>query len=100
MYHTTGFTADEITDLCAMVNAVEREPANDWPPILGLFKSAVVALTYMRRNRVQDEIAETFGVSQPTISRAITVITPLLEQALADYVPTVDELDENTRPPE
>jgi hypothetical protein len=95
MYHTTGFTADEITDLCAMVNAVEREPGANWPPILGLFKSVVVALTYLRRNRVQDEIAETFGVSQPTISRAITVITPLLEQALADYVPTADELDEN-----
>jgi hypothetical protein len=97
MYHTTGFAADKITDLCAMVNAVEREPGNDWPPILRLFRSVVVALTHMRRNRAQDEIAETFGVSQPTISRAITVITPLLEQALAEYVPTADELDENTQ---
>ena len=70
------------------------EPGNKhWPPILGLFKSVVVTLTYMRRNRVQAELAETYGVSQPTISRAITVITPLIEKALRDYVPTADELD-------
>ena len=58
MYHTTGFTKDEIIDLCAMVRSAGQEPGlNHWPPILGLFKSVVVALTYMRRNRVQAELA-------------------------------------------
>ena len=42
-----------------------------WPPILGLYRSVVVTLTYMRRNRVQVELAETYEVSQSTISRAI-----------------------------
>jgi hypothetical protein len=42
----------------------------------------------MCRNRVQAEIAENYGVSQPTISRAISAITLLLVQALLDYVPT------------
>ena len=70
MYNTTGFTRDEVIELCAMINAAELEPGTKlWPPILGLFRSAVVALTYMRRNRVQAEIAESFGVSQPTVSR-------------------------------
>ena len=32
-------------------------------------------------------MGESFGVSQPTISRAIKVITPLIAQDLADYVP-------------
>ncbi|MGH3839052.1 MAG: hypothetical protein ACRDSF_25645 [Pseudonocardiaceae bacterium] len=36
----------------------------------------------MRRNRVQVELAETYDVSQSTISRAITGITPLLEKVL------------------
>ena len=40
-----------------------------------------VTLTYLRRNRVQAEIAENYGVSQPTISRTISAITPLLEGA-------------------
>ena len=87
MYHTTGFTKDEIIDLCAMVRSAGQEPGlNHWPPILGLFKSVVVALTYMRRNRVQAELAETYGVSQPTISRAVTGITPLLVKALKDMI--------------
>ena len=66
MYNTTGFTRDEVIELCAMINAAEMEPGTKlWPPILGLFRSAVVALTYMRRNRVQAEIAESFGVCSP-----------------------------------
>jgi len=68
-----------------------------WPPSLGLFRSVVVTLTYLRRNRVQHELAETFGVSQPTISRAIAAITPALGEALAGYVPTADELDNRTQ---
>ncbi len=51
-----------------------------------------VALTYLRRNRVQAEIAEAFEVSQPTISRAVTRMTPKIEAALRDCVPTADDL--------
>jgi hypothetical protein len=97
MYNTTGFTRDEINDICARISAVEIDPEASWPTILGLFNSVVVALTYMRRNRVQAEIAETFGVSQPTISRAVTVITPLVKTALAEFVPTADDLDPGTQ---
>ncbi len=67
-----------------------------WPPILGLRNALTVTLTYLRRNRVQAEIAENYSVSQPTISRAISAITPLLVQAFLDYVPTVCELDAKT----
>jgi Helix-turn-helix of DDE superfamily endonuclease len=101
MYHTTGFTRDQVDELCAQVraaNEVTAEPEKvTWPPILGLFKSVVVTLTYLRRNRVQAEIGEAFGVSQPTISRAITAMTPLLEEALRPFVPTADELDDKTQ---
>jgi hypothetical protein len=93
MYYTTGFHDDEIVELAAMVHAVPTVDRKSWPPILGLFKSVVVALTYMRRNRVQCELAETYGVSQATISRAIAVMTPLLAKVLQKYVPTADELD-------
>jgi DDE superfamily endonuclease/Helix-turn-helix of DDE superfamily endonuclease len=98
MYNTTGFTRDEIVELCAMVNAAELDSETQlWPPILGLFKSTVVALTYMRRNRVQAEIAESFGVSQPTVSRAVSVMTKIIKKVLSPYVPTADELDENAQ---
>jgi DDE superfamily endonuclease len=101
MYHTTGFTRGQVDELCAQVraaNEVTAEPEKvTWPPILGLFKSVVVTLTYLRRNRVQAEIGEAFGVSQSTISRAITAMTPLLEEALRPFVPTADELDDTTQ---
>ena len=98
MYHTTGFTKGEIVDLCVMIHAAEPEPGiNHWPPILGLFRSVAVALTYMRRNRAQEELAETYRVSQPTISRAITTVTPLLGKVLREYVPTADDLDGRTQ---
>ena len=101
MYHTTGLTRDQIVDLCARAQAV-NDAARDgdkvtWPPILGLFKSVVVTLTYLRRNRVQAEIGEAFNVSQSTISRAIQAVTLLLGDVLAGYVPTADELDEQTQ---
>lgn len=67
VYHTTGFTRDDIVELCACVHAaneaaVESEKIT-WPPILGLFKAVVVTLTYLRRNRIQAEIGESYGVS-------------------------------------
>ena len=67
VYHTTGFTRDEIVELCAHVHAVNEAAGESekvaWPPILGLFMSVVVTLTYLRRNRIQAEIGESFGVS-------------------------------------
>ena len=97
MYYTTGFSREDIVDLCVMICAEREDGKRPWPPILGLYKSVVIALTYMRRNRVQSELAETFGVSQPTISRAVSAITPLLGSTLTDHVPTADDLDENSQ---
>ena len=62
MYYTTGFCSGEIKELCALVAEIQSSiPVKDrreWPPILGLGNSMVVALTYLRRNRVQCELAE------------------------------------------
>jgi len=97
MYNTTGFTKAEITELCARIEARKLAPGmRRWPPILGLHGALTVTLTYLRRNRVQAEIAESYGVSQPTISRAISAMTPLLVNVLFEYVPTADELGHRT----
>ena len=47
----------------------------------------------MRHNRTQAEIGESLSVSQPTISRAISAITPLIPEATREFVPTADDLD-------
>src|SRR5262249_8686147 len=97
MYHTTGFTKAEITELRARIEARELSPRmRRWPPVPGLRNALTVTLTYPRRNRVQAEIAENYGVSQPTVGRAISALTPLLVQALPGCVPPAGELDAGT----
>jgi hypothetical protein len=91
-------TRGQVTELCVRVNAAAAAgEAVSWPPVLGLFKSVVVTLTYLRRNRVQAEIAETFGVSQPTVSRAVTGVTAVLGSVVADEVPVAEDLDPRTQ---
>jgi hypothetical protein len=51
----------------------------------------------MRRNRVQQELAETYKTSQPTISRANSRITSRLANVLATFVPTAEDLDPDTQ---
>lgn len=95
MYHTTGFSKDAIITLCAMITERFGPPAKALgrKRALGLFKSVVVTLSYLRRNHVQQELGEFHGASQPTISRAIAKYTPILGEVLKDWVPTVEDLD-------
>src|SRR5690349_4057712 len=51
----------------------------------------------MRHNRTQAEIGESLGTSQPTISRAVSAITPLIPEATREFVPTADDLDPDTQ---
>lgn len=97
MKNTTGLTHAEIQTLCTMIHQSTTPEQRTWPPVLGLYRCVVVTLTYLRRNRVQAEIAETFGVSQPTISRAVATLTPLIGDVLAHHVPTADDLDPHTQ---
>ena len=36
---------------------------------------------------------ESLGVSQPTVSRAVSTITPLIPEATREFVPAADDLD-------
>ncbi len=93
MYHTTGFSRDEIVELCTRLHEISVERGvRFWPARLGLFKAVVVALTYLRRNHVQAELGEYHGVSQSTISRAVTGVTPLLRDTLLEWVPVAEDL--------
>ena len=59
MYHTTGLTKAQIAELCTRIEERGIKPGmRPWPPILGLRNALTVTLTYLRRNRVQEEIAE------------------------------------------
>ena len=93
VYRTTGLYRDEIIDLCARIHEATIETGSVWPPKFGLYKSVLVTLIYLRHNRIQEELGETYETSQSTISRAITGLTPLLAELLRGHVPTAEELD-------
>ena len=61
---------------------------------MGLRGSLRAALIYMRHNIVQAVIGEQLGVSQPTVSRAIGVMTGAIILALKDRLLTAEEVPE------
>lgn len=95
MYHTTGFTPALIAEVYQILNnAYPKAPqASGRPPAMTREEEIRAAIIYLRRNRTEHELAETYAVSQSTISRAITRWTPRIEQALREFVPTVEDLD-------
>jgi hypothetical protein len=95
LYYTTGLHKAEILDLCEMIHREATEGGQVWSPILGLYKSVVVALAYMRRNRVHVELAERMTCrSRRSAEQSLLEKTPLLGKLLRKYVPTADELDD------
>src|SRR5208283_921029 len=58
---------------------------------LTLREAIIVSSGYARQNIIEEVWAEIFDTSQPTISRIITEITPLIEKATAEFRPTADE---------
>lgn len=94
MYSTTGFTRRQINNLITLINDMKKSGITiNYPPSLGLRTAILITLTYLRRNRTQEDLAETFGTSQSTISRAIASLTPTLAAATADWVPGVEDLN-------
>jgi hypothetical protein len=94
MYHTTGCSLEQIDNICARIAALVMGGEEiKYPPSLGLRRSVVIALTYLKTNCRAAELAEDHGTSQSTISRAITEITPWLKTVLTEFVPTAEDLD-------
>lgn len=64
--------------------------------VLGLRRAVVAVCKYLRTNRTQADITEEFGVSQPSISRAVTLLIQAVAEVLADLVPTLEEVPTDT----
>lgn len=90
MKNSTGLDRVAFADLVGILRGARAEAVV--PPRLGLVTSVKVLLKYLRRNRTQADIADDYGVSQPTISRAICALVPIVAQALEGYVPTADDI--------
>ena len=75
--------------LLCLVQAVERR-IGSWRPrtrrrkVLDLFDAVIVVLVYLRCNDIEAAVAERTAVSQPTVSRCLTVLEPTVSACLDD----------------
>jgi len=96
MYTITGLSETQIAELIERLQAagVDNIPGGGRPRCMDLHKAVTVVLMYLRRNLAQAAIAELFGISQPTVSRTIAALEGPIEVALAEHVPTLQDLPE------
>jgi hypothetical protein len=86
----TGLARDQVDDLVGQLTdhglwSICRHRALD------PHRSVLVVLLYLRHNLPQHLLAELFGCSQPTISRLITTLLPVVTQALIPLANRVAE---------
>ncbi|MGH3589818.1 MAG: transposase family protein, partial [Pseudonocardiaceae bacterium] len=96
----SGLDAEQLDALEQMVGELLKRPwdkSEGRPRGLTLREALVVTSGYMRQNIIEEVWAEIFDVDQSTISRYITFLTPLVDQATAEFRPSAEEAAEATR---
>lgn len=96
----SGLTDEQLDELEDRVSELLEEP---WDKGYGrprelVFREALVVACGYGRNNITEEIwAEIFDVAQSTISRCITFLTPLIDQATEEFRPSAEDAAEATR---
>ena len=87
----SGLSEEQIDELEQRVARLLESPWNKAagrPRGLTLREALIVTCGYLRQNIVEEVWAEIFGVAQSTISRCITLLTPLVKRATDRDRPT------------
>jgi len=96
----SGLDAEQLDPLEQWISTLLKKPWNQStgrPKELTLREALIVTSGYMRQNIIEEVWAEIFDVDQSTISRYITFLTPLIDQATAEFRPSAQEAAEATR---
>jgi hypothetical protein len=89
-YRTTGLMVTQMQELVRRVSNALDKPWNKRagrPKSLGLHKAVEAACMYLRQNATQEFIGESRETSQPTISRYVAALVPLVKSVLEEFVP-------------
>ena len=81
-------------ELVARVHAGLLKPWNrktGRPKSLGLYRAVETACMYLRQNATQEFLGDLREISQPTVSRIVTVLVPVVRAVLEEFVPTAAE---------
>lgn len=95
---TTGLELSQTQELVARVHAALLEPWNRQrgrPKLCGLYRAVEVACMYLRQNITQEFLGDLCNVSQPTVSRIVSQLVPVVKAVLAEFVPTAAEAVES-----
>jgi hypothetical protein len=99
-YRMSGLTCEQLDELEERVEELLAEPwdkGTGRPRELTLREALIVSCGYTRNNITEEIWAEIFDVHQTTVSRYITTLTPLIDQATEEFRPTAEEAAEATR---
>jgi DDE superfamily endonuclease/Helix-turn-helix of DDE superfamily endonuclease len=99
-YRMSGLTCEQLDELEERVEELLAEPwdkGTGRPRELTLREALIVSCGYTRNNITEEIWAEIFDVHQTTVSRYITELTPLIDQATEEFRPTAEEAAEATR---
>jgi hypothetical protein len=97
---TLGLNAEQLDELETRIENILPEPWDKGigrPKSLSLREAIMVTLLYKRQNTTEEVIADSFGISQGTVSNIITEFTPLIAQATDEFRPGAEEAKEMTR---
>jgi DDE superfamily endonuclease/Helix-turn-helix of DDE superfamily endonuclease len=85
---------DQMQELVCRVHSALKAP---WkkkigrPKSCGLYKAVQIACIYLRQNVTEESIGDMNDISQPTVSRIVTEIVPLVKSVLEEFVPDARE---------
>jgi len=88
-------------ELVARVHAALSASSTPWqrktgrPRSCGLYQAVEIACMYIRQNATQEFLGDLRNVSQPTISRIVTTLLPLVKGVLEEFTPTAAEAIES-----
>lgn len=100
-YHrTTGLGLTQMQELVRRVNGAVKEPwrkGTGRPKSCGLYAAVEIACMYVRQNVTEEFLGDMRHVSQPTVSRIVTVLVPIVKSVLEEFVPSAEEAIEVVR---
>jgi hypothetical protein len=92
MYHTTGMTRKQLREMSGLIEDFHGGSIPHCPPSVITHRALQITATYLRTARTREDLAETFGTSQSTISRVIDAVTTTLKTLLAYSCPLPEDL--------
>lgn len=94
-YHrTTGLRISQVQELVARVQDRLEEPWNKKdgrPRSCGLYRA--VDCMYVRQNATEEFLGDVHGISQPTVSRFVVMLVPVIKSALEEFVPSAEAIE-------